>query len=140
MADVAIMSSKHRGLRSWLMTAYVLGLVVLFGRTGISFDKEIVLLVVVGALAVWCVGRPWSEARRLALGWVPFLAALVAYDAARSLAQTLGRPVAVTPQINAEKLLFFGHVPTVSLQAHFLDAHVHWYDVAASLVYVSHFF
>jgi membrane-associated phospholipid phosphatase len=46
----------------------------------------------------------------------------------------------VTEMINLDKLLFFGHVPTVWLQQHFYSpSHLHWYDVVASILYMMHF-
>jgi membrane-associated phospholipid phosphatase len=127
-------------LRAWLMGAYFLAIIVWFAWAGVTLDKQIILGLVLGALAVWSVGRPWSEIRRLVLEWLPFVAALVVYDAARSGAHALGRPVAVTPQLDADRILFLGTVPTVWLQRQFYDANrVHWYDVVATLVYVSHF-
>jgi hypothetical protein len=42
--------------------------------------------------------------------------------------------------IHADRWLFDGHLPSVWLQQHFYDADtIHWYDVAASWVYFSHF-
>ncbi len=123
-----------------LFAVYVLLVVAWFGRAGISLDKEVVVGVVLGALVVWSVGRPWRDAALLAVGWVPFLAALMCYDAARAGAAALGRPVVVNPQVHVDRLLG-DQVPTVWLQHHLYDgAHVHWWDVLATVVYVSHFF
>ena len=46
----------------------------------------------------------------------------------------------ITPQIDADRALFFGQVPTTWLQQHFYHpASVHWWDALATLVYASHF-
>ena len=47
----------------------------------------------------------------------------------------------MTPQLDAEELLFVGTVPTVWLQEHLWHGSfdLRWYDYAAWLVYVSYF-
>ena len=47
--------------------------------------------------------------------WLPFLGALLAYDLARTLADDVGRPVVVQPQLAVERLLFLGAVPAEAL-------------------------
>ena len=78
--------------------------------------------------------------RRLVFEWLPFIGALMVYDTARAGASVFGRHVVVTQQIHADKFLFLGTVPTVALQRHFLHVQPHWWDVAAALIYVTHFF
>ncbi len=126
-------------MRGVLLGAYLGGVIGVLGAQGISLDKQIIVAIVLGALLVWCIGRPLSEARRLLCEWLPFIAAILCYDAARAGAHALDRPVLVMPQIRAERFIF-GTLPTRWLQTHFLHARVHWWDVAATLVYVSHFF
>jgi hypothetical protein len=133
-------SAKVAPFRPYFLGAYIVLAVAWFGRSGIDTDKDQVVRLVIGCLAVWCIGRPLKEARRLFLEWLPFVVALVVYDAARAGASALGRHVVVTQQIRADKFLFFGNVPTVVLQNHFLHYTPHWWDFAASIIYVSHFF
>jgi hypothetical protein len=122
------------------MTAYVAAIIGWFVFAGIELDKKFVVLAIVGALGLSCVGRSWADVRLLLLAWIPFLGALLVYDTARALAHELGRDPVVMPQANADKI-FGGAVPTVWLQDHFYDPdRVHWYDVVATLVYLSHFF
>ena len=47
----------------------------------------------------------------------------------------------VTPQLRADEILFGGTAPTVWLQEHLWDGslHLHWYDDATWVVYVSYF-
>jgi hypothetical protein len=64
---------------------------------------------------------------------------LMVYDLSRGLSRALGRPVHVLLQIQADRAIF-GQLPTQWLQARLYDpVCVHWYDVAASLIYFSHF-
>jgi hypothetical protein len=126
--------------RPFLIGAYIVGVVLWFGRDGFAPDKDEVMRLVLGALLVWCIGRPLRDMGRLFLEWLPFVAALAVYDTARAGADALGRHVVVTQQIQADKVLFFGNVPTVVLQQHFLHESVHWWDFLATIIYVSHFF
>ena len=134
------MSKKVAPFRPYLLGAYIVFAAAWFGRSGIATDKDQVVRLVIGGLAVWCIGRPLKESRRLVLEWLPFVVALMVYDAARAGASVFGRHVVVTQQIHADKFLFFGSVPTVVLQNHFLHYSPHWWDFFASLIYVSHFF
>ena len=75
------------------------------------------------------------------IDWVPWVGLLVVYDLTRGVADTLGRPIHVAQPLAVDKALGGGTVPTVWLQDHLYDpTHLHWWDVAASVVYVSHFF
>jgi hypothetical protein len=128
-------------IRTTVFVAYFALLVWWFGRAGVALDKRVVVLLVCGALAIGCIGRPPAEARRLVLDWLPFLGVLLLYDFARSMAHVIGRPVVVDPQIDLDRMLFGGVVPTPWLQDRLYDADSpHWWDVVSTLVYVSHFF
>ncbi len=112
----------------------------MLATSGIPFDRETVILVIVGALTVLNIGRSKQEIARLLFDWIPFTFVLLAYDISRGLAHRLDRPVAYTPQIDAEKLLFFGNMPPTILQRHFYNYEPRWLDVITSVIYISHFF
>ena len=80
-------------------------------------------------------------ARGVVLEWLPLFGILWIYDILRGQADGLLFATNVTPQIEAEKLLFFGTVPTVWLQQHLWDGPVTlgWWDYLAWGVYVSYF-
>jgi PAP2 superfamily len=81
--------------------------------------------------------RGW--ARGVVLEWLPFIAVLIAYDALRgSAAHTFG--VHYLPQMDIDKALFGGSVPTVTLQHWLWHGQVAWYDVIFWCVYLTHFF
>ena len=64
---------------------------------------------------------------------------LVVYNISRGYADDLFAPH-VTPLIDADRAMFGGHVPTVWLQHQlYHPGRVQWWEVAVSLVYVSHF-
>ena len=65
---------------------------------------------------------------------------IFAYGASYGLAAGLGRPRQVEAVRNIDRVLFLGTDPNVWIQQHFYDAaHVRCYDVAASIVYFTHF-
>ena len=71
--------------------------------------------------------------------WLPIALLLVVYNVSRGYADNLFAPQ-VTPLIGADRALSGGHVPTVWLQDHlYRPGQVQWWEVAVSLVYVSHF-
>lgn len=73
--------------------------------------------------------------------WLPFFLVMTAYDLARGGADGLLAPTHFLPQADVDAWLFGGTAPTVWLQAHLHDpGRVQWFEVAAFLVYVSHFF
>jgi len=86
--------------------------------------------------------RNWLPVRQHLLflrDWLPIALLLVIYNISRGYADDLFAPH-VTPLIDADRALFGGHVPTVWLQQHlYQPGHVQWWEVAVSLVYVSHF-
>ncbi len=121
----------------------VYGMVVLgyIWVAGVPFDREQIILWTCGALAVASVGRPVRDILVLVRDWIPFTLFLIAYDYTRGLADTLGIPVREREMIVVDRVLGLGEIPTLRLQEWFYDpARVHWYDVAATLVYNSHFF
>ncbi len=126
--------------RAILLTAYVIAAFASLGLSGVPVDREQVVLVIMGGLALSCIGRPVREMARIAFDWLPFTVALAVYDLARGLARVIGRPISYTWQISVDRFLFFGHVPAEVLQQHFYSLdHIRWYDVIGSLIYMSYF-
>ena len=119
---------------------YVVVIVVCAFRVGVPLTRVSIVVWTLGGLAVCCLGRDWRMFRRALLDWLPFCAAMVCYDFSRGLADQLGLPVHSAWPAAADRALFGGRLPTVWLQKHFFTRGVvHWYDVAASLVYFSFF-
>ena len=70
----------------------------------------------------------------------PFLLVLVAYYAMWGAADDLGGALQITPQIEAERFLFGGRIPTIVLQDTFYDpAQPQWYDYLAVFGHIAHF-
>ena len=134
---------RWRVFRRGALVAYAGSLAVVFHVRGTPLDREGVLLWIVLGLAVACIGRRPSRLLWLAIDFVPFVLALVFYDYLRGLADAVGMPTWWRPQIEVDRLLFFGHVPTVWLQEHLKHnrfSGVRWYDVIVTLSYYSFFF
>ncbi len=107
---------------------------------GVPIDREQVLLWLMSGLAIWSIGSSRSTAWRAVADWLPFGLVLLIYDYSRGAADGLGRPVAFTPQIDADRWIGLGEVPTVRLQRALIDPrHVAWWEVAIGLIYLSHF-
>lgn len=143
VAEPAVIPGRDplRGVRLALLAVYGIVAIWYCAVAGVPFDREQIILWTCGALAVASVGRPVREILVLVRDWIPFTLFLVAYDYTRGLADTLGIPVREHEMIVVDRVLGFGELPTIRLQEWFFDpAAVHWYDVAATLVYNSHFF
>jgi len=128
------------GIRVCAGAAFVALFVQQSAAKGLPFDRERLLLWILGGLSVTCFGRPWRRSAQLVTDWLPFVAVLFAYDYSRGLAQEVGMPLQVTPQLHLEKLLFFGRVPSVWLQQHLYHVgEIRWWDVVVSVTYTTHF-
>jgi hypothetical protein len=106
--------------------------------TGFAFNRELLLLYICTGLIAASIGR----GRRMlyvARDWLPFAVVLVAYDLSRGAATLIGRPTLWSWQINADRWLFFGTVPTVWLQEHLKLPDPPWWEIVISTVYMSFF-
>jgi membrane-associated phospholipid phosphatase len=91
------------------------------------------------ATIAWRSYLPWKQHLLFLRDWLPIALLLVVYNISRGYADDLFAPH-VTAMIDADEALAGGHVPTVWLQQHLYHAgQVQWWEVAVSLVYVSHF-
>jgi PAP2 superfamily len=120
--------------------AYWVLLGVFVATRGLPFDRVWQALWIVAGITSAMVGRPIGEYLRVVRDWSLFIAAVLLYDHTRGIADSLGMPLHVSDVVALEKAMFGGSVPTVWLQDQLYDtAHIHWYDVGLSLVYISHF-
>ncbi len=105
---------------------------------GIPYYRSDLLAWIATLLIACTFGR--RAMVNVVVDFVPLAAVLIAYDYLRGISDTLGMPTWWHPQADVDTFLFAGHEPTVWLQAHLRHADVRWYDVLASLCYVSFFF
>jgi PAP2 superfamily len=104
---------------------------------GLTVDRPDLILWTVSAVVVFSIGR--RSLLSVVVDWLPFAALLMAYDFSRGAAHLLGRPTMWTPQIDVDRWLGGGNIPTVWLQAHLKMAHVPWWEFLVSSTYVSYF-
>ena len=148
MSGLTAVQTRHWAVRSFtgwglVRSALYVGYAVVFVQqedaVGFPFDRERLFLWIGALLAISCLGRPWRRATSAIADWVPFLAVLWAYEISRGLADDIGLPLQVQAQLDVEKFLFFGHVPTVVLQEHLIGHSVGWWELGLAIVYASHF-
>jgi hypothetical protein len=132
-----------RSLRWAAILVFFAVLVEDWHRNGVPFGRSDQLFWITIGLACASIGRHPVWLLWLLIDFVPFAAVLVVYDHLRGIADTVGMPTWWTPQINVDKFLFFGQVPTVWLQEHLKHQRysgVRWYDVVVCISYYSFFF
>jgi hypothetical protein len=125
---------------------------------GVPIGHDYVFVWIIIGLACASIGRTWKSMVHLLVDWGPFLLVVIAYDLSRGWADSAGFPVHFTPQIDADKVLFFGHVPTEWLERSLYrtdlvvglsnghlttavrpTAPVQWFEVVFDLTYLSHY-
>jgi hypothetical protein len=133
-------SHRRRRLGQVAVGVWAAALVVFVVTQGFPFDRGYQTVWILSGLLAASVGRTWRDVGRIFVDWVPVIVILYLYDFSRHAAELLGRPVAITPQIEADQLLFLGVVPTVWLQQNVYDpTATHWWDQLGALWYISHF-
>ena len=106
--------------------------------TGFAFNRELLLLYICTGLLAASIG----QGRRMLYvirDWLPFALVLVAYDLSRGAATLIGRPTMWHWQIDVDRWMFFGTVPTVWLQERLKLPYPPWWEIVISTVYMSFF-
>ncbi len=104
---------------------------------GFAFNRELLLVYICAGLLAASIGR--RRALYVIRDWLPFALVLVVYDLSRGAATLIGRPTMWHWQVDADKWLFGGTVPTVWLQEHLKLPHPPWWEVVISTTYMSFF-
>jgi membrane-associated phospholipid phosphatase len=150
---------EQRARRRRLLLAVTVLFVLVSAVFGFPTGREVICGWVLAFLWAACAGEGRVWRRVVVRDWLPLIAVLFLYDFLRGVADKLGGKLVdlpalangrsgpagidhahVLPQLDGDKLMFGGHVPTVWLQQHFYDPmHVHWYDIVAVPIYMSHF-
>jgi hypothetical protein len=119
------------------ITAWVCAAALQIYKDGIPFDREGLLLWIVTGLAAASLGK--RAIYTVILDFLPFALVLIAYDYLRGFSEGLGMPTWWHPQVEFDRLLFFGHEPTVWLQERLKYPEPRWWDVIVALCYNSFF-
>jgi membrane-associated phospholipid phosphatase len=129
-----------RVLSAFVIVGYLVALVATTLAYGLPLEHAQLFFWLVLGLAVVSL-RAWRSWGRLVLEWAPLLGLLIVYDYLRGGVSVSDSQAHVTPQIDFDRWLGGGQVPTVWLQHHLYDpGHLHWYDVGIWCTYLSHFF
>jgi membrane-associated phospholipid phosphatase len=134
--------SPRNGLRFWVPCAYLVASTVMVFTVGVPTSRDLVLLWFGAGMVAFGVTDVRRRVPRLVIEWAPFVAVLLVYDRLRGFADGLVFPAREFPQVHVEAALFGTPIPTVWLQTHLWHGatHLHWWDYATWLVYLSHFF
>jgi hypothetical protein len=139
---VATRSRRTRLALRWLpLTLWAAGSIAVVVVFGLPYTRDAVFVwVLLGALAV-SLGDLGGWLRGVVVDWLPFFLVMTAYDLARGGADGWLASTHFLPQADVDAWLFGGAVPSVWLQQHLRHpGQVQWFEIAAFLVYVSHFF
>ena len=135
------LSPRQRLLTALGLTLFIVGSAAAIAINGLFLSRDVVFLWLMTGLLAVSLADVGGFFRAVITDWLPFFGALFAYDVLRGLAGDSLFTPHVTPQIDADRLLFGGEVPTVWLQERLFDpAAIQWYDLAAWGVYLTHFF
>lgn len=143
--EAASGAGPGRPLSRGRLTAAGLGFVALVGGAmawrGVFLSRDWLfawVLVALLALSHDDLRRWW---RGVLFDWLPLMALLVFYDLSDAVRELVGIRPHVLPQLDVDLALPGRSVPTVELQhALYSPAQPRWWDFAALVVYLSHFF
>lgn len=127
-------------VRRAALTVWAAALVTFCFLNGVPFDRATQTWWIMSGVLLARIGKPWRSAVRVVADWLPLVGVLYLYDYSRGAADALGIPVHVVDPVYWDRALLFGNDATPWLQQRFSDpSAVHWWDTAASLIYVTHF-
>lgn len=130
-------------LRLLAWPVYLTALVWYLRTQGMAFANDVVFLWLIGALLTAAVHSGHGRRGFLLVlrDWVPVMAAVWTYSLLRGYGAHTPWAPHWLPQLRADEVLGFGETWTVRLQhALWTPGSPHWYDYAATVVYLSHFF
>jgi membrane-associated phospholipid phosphatase len=124
-----------------LLVAYLALVAYVWKQDGVPLERLQVLGWIAGALVIATTGRPDGGIVRIIRDWLPIGVVLAAYDLSRGVADTLGMPIQMGSVVQAERIVAFGHIPTVVAQQHLgpYTGPARWWEVPVALAYLSHF-
>lgn len=85
------------------------------------------------------VAMIFSQSVELIKRFSPFVALILIYESFRGVADQLNAKINFDFMIDADRFLFFGTLPTTTLQNWLWNGRVQWYDFLLYLAYMMHF-
>jgi membrane-associated phospholipid phosphatase len=128
---------RLRVIRRVVITVWLGVVVFRTGATGFAFNRELLLVYICTGLIAASIGR--QRILQVVVDWLPFALVLIVYDLSRGAATVLGTPTLWRAQVDVDRLVFFGVVPTVWLQEHLKLPRPPWWEVVMSTTYMSFF-
>ncbi|MDT5038507.1 MAG: hypothetical protein QOE03_3692 [Micromonosporaceae bacterium] len=135
-------ASSHQRLIA--MSVWAVGFTAWWFLLGLPLTDPILSFLWLWAATIaWRIDRPWREQLTFGRDWAAIVILLEVYNFSRGFADNNATPH-VMEMVAADRAAFGwltgGEVPTVWLQHHlYSPTRIHWWDVAASWVYFSHF-
>ena len=138
-----------RPVRWALMASYLVAYLWWLRFRGLPIDRISVAISVGVFLLCAFVGRSWRTWAVLLLDCLLYCVMWISYERTRDYADNgisffglfhIDRfPLQVEAMRNIDRALFLGHDPNHLLQDHLWESTVRWYDVVASMTYMTHF-
>ncbi len=141
-------ADRLRVVRLVLMFGYLATYLWWLRVKGLPIDRISVAISVGIFLVCAFIGRSWRTWGVLLLDCIAYSVMWLAYEKTRGTADAgidvfgwfhLDFPLQVQAARNIDRAMFFGHDPNVVLTKHFWGPTIRWYDVVASLTYMTHF-
>jgi hypothetical protein len=130
---------RRRLVVGWSVFSVAFVLFVVF--IGLPYSEDDVLIWLTAALLVASLGDPRRWLRGVLVDWLPLYAVLAVYALLRGYASHVLWGPFVNPQVAFDRFIGAGAVPTVTLQRWLFNPnHLHVWDYAVWLTYMSHFF
>ncbi len=128
-------------IRAIVLVGFLAVMAWSWGTRGVPLERLQILLWIGAGLSIATLGSADGGPVRVVRDWLPLGLILLAYDASRGAADTLGMPVQIGSLVRAEKLFMFGSVPPVWVQEHLgpFSGPARWWEVPVALSYLSHF-
>jgi hypothetical protein len=116
-----------------LLGGYLVGLLGMIYVKGLYLSEDrYFLILLVPALAL-------GVGRRYVIDFLPFIALMLAYEELRGVAHLISPHPYYLPQIDIDKFLFNGTIPTVWLQGELWNGHVQWWEKVLDVLLHLHF-
>jgi PAP2 superfamily len=124
-------------IRRAAVTTWAIVIVFRTLTAGVPFNRELILAYIATGLVAASIGR--RKVLMVVRDWLPFAVVLLVYDVSRGAATLVGTPTLWRWQVDVDRWMFVGNIPTVWLQERLKLANPPWWEVVISTVYMSFF-